>query len=108
MAMAKKKVGPAVDKAEKIVIAGCANSLKLICQLKFGSEHIRNVELEGVFSRDKKLKFSLFNKNRLKDIENLLFTCHTSNKIPSNFTLHSNLKWNLELKGRILKTSSFT
>lgn len=40
MAIARKNVGPAVATAEKVSIAGWANSLSPTTQLKFGSAYI--------------------------------------------------------------------
>lgn len=42
IATAKKKVGPTIPKAEKTSKAGCANSLRLTTQVKFGSENVNN------------------------------------------------------------------
>ena len=42
MAVARKKVGPTEPTAEKLSIAGCANSLNPTIQLKFESEHAQS------------------------------------------------------------------
>lgn len=53
IATAKKKVGPTAPKAEKISKAGCANSLKLTTQLKFGSENVHNHRIKVSLGKEK-------------------------------------------------------
>lgn len=71
MAMARKKVGPALCTAEKISSAGWANSLRLTTQLKLASE-IYVVDKEDNSGQDK-IRFYI----RCKEL-NECSRCHTS------------------------------
>lgn len=48
MAAARKKDGPTELIAEKISIAGCANSVSETTQLKFGTEQMKSHQMKGV------------------------------------------------------------